>query len=284
AKLSLREAEAQKDKYAQLVNEIEKKARLSFVMPGDLPKARAEYGSRVRFIKSATYEYVRSVELLLAALRMQATDRDIRFDVKDELPAVPTMVMPVVDGMRSVKAAAKNAEGADLLLRATESVNKYPELRLVGAAAVTGLRNAGTSDLTELTQSRFPRYSVALEVNYRFNSDTYRANINRARVNSDLSFNSLEKQKEDLRQAISTAMEQVRFTYAAAVSAIEEENQWDLAVKAQERTFRQGRVDFSQLIIDYNSYFNSRAQRLRSIGDYHIALITYDAAVDALLK
>ncbi|RYZ98971.1 MAG: hypothetical protein EOP11_20020, partial [Proteobacteria bacterium] len=40
AKLSLREAEAQKDKYAQLVNEIEKKARLSFVMPGDLPKAR----------------------------------------------------------------------------------------------------------------------------------------------------------------------------------------------------------------------------------------------------
>ncbi|RYZ98776.1 MAG: hypothetical protein EOP11_20245, partial [Proteobacteria bacterium] len=100
AKLSLREAEAQKDKYAELVSEIEKKARLSFVMPGDLPKARAEYGSRVRFIKSATYEYVRSVELLLAALRMQATDCDIRFDVKDELPAVPTMVMPVVDGMR----------------------------------------------------------------------------------------------------------------------------------------------------------------------------------------
>jgi outer membrane protein TolC len=284
AKLSLREAEFQKDKYAELVKEIEQKARLSFVMPGDLPKARAEYGAQVRNIKSATYEYVRNVEQLLAALRMQAADRNIRFDVKDELPEAPTMVMPVVDGMRPVRAAAKDFEGADLLQKSIAAQNTLPQLKLTGVAGLTGLQPQGSDAFSELTSRNYPRYAVALELNYKLFSDAYRGNLNQARVNADLSYNTLEKQKEDLRQAISTAMEQVRFTYAAAVSAIDEQNQWDQAVKAQERTFRQGRVDFSQLIIDYNSYYRARAQRIRSLGDYQIALLNYQAAVDELLK
>jgi outer membrane protein TolC len=284
AKLSLREAEFQKDKYAELVKEIEQKSRLSFVMPGDLPKARAEYGAQVRNIKGATYEYVRNVELLLAALRMQSADRDIRFDVKDELPEVPTIVMPVVDGMRAVQVAQKDFESAGLTQQAVEAVNTLPQVRLTGLAGFTGLQPSGRAALSELGTRNFPRYAVALELNYKLFSDDYRGALNQARVNADLSFNSLEKQKEDLRQAISTAMEQVRFTYAAAVSAIDEEKQWDAAVKAQERTFRQGRVDFSQLIIDYNSYYRARAQKIRSVGDYHIALINYQAAVDELLK
>lgn len=284
AKLSLREANFQRDKYAELVKEIENKSRLSFVMPGDLPKARAEYGAQVRNIKSATYEYVRNVELLLAALRMQTTSRDIQFDVKDDLPDLPTMVMPEVDGLRAVASATKNFEAADLQQKAVEYTNTMPELRLSGIAGLTGLQPRAADSRSELFDRDYPRYVVALELNYRLFSDQYRGNLNRARVNSDLSYNAMEKQKEDLRQTISTAMEQVRFTYAAAVSAIDEEKQWDAAVKAQERTFRQGRVDFSQLIIDYNSYYRSRAQKIRSIGDYHIALVGYQAAVDELLK
>ena len=285
AQQTLQEANFQKDKYEELVKEIQNKNRLAFVMPGDLPKAKAEYGARVRLVKNASYEYARTLELLLTALRMQDTSHTVRFDVQaEDIPPLPTLVMPIVDNLRAVQAAEKSFESANLTQKSLERTNTYPDVKFVAAVGLTGLGNNSRLALSDFGSTDYNQWSAGITVSYRFDSDLYRGNINEARVNSDLAFNSLGKQKEDSRQQIGVAMEQVRFTYAAAVSALDEFKNWSDALKAQEANFRQGRVDFSQLVIDYNSYYQSRITRLQAIGNYHIALDTYSSAVDDLLK
>lgn len=284
AKESLTEAIAQKDRYEALVKEIESKSRLSISSPGDLPKARAEFGAQVRNTKSAFFDYAKNLDLLLTAMRFEEKDREVVFDMKEELPPLPTMVMPPAENLRAVRVNQTAFESADLSRQATNLSVKWPELKLVGAAGFTGLNSSQGRAFSEMASGRAPRYLVGLELNYRFFSDRNLASLNAASVTADQAYNSLLKSQEDSRQIVSTAMEQVRFTYAAAISAMEEMKQWEAAVKAQERSYKQGRLDFSQLIQDYNRYFQSRSTRLRALGDYHIALHAYGAAVDELVR
>lgn len=283
ARESLKEAVSQRDKYEALVKEVESKNRLGFASPGDLPKARAEFATQVRNVKQASFEYLRNLDLLLTAMRMQnSPDRDIRFQLKDEMPPLPAMIMPPVDSLRNTQIARMQMESAELTQSAV-ALSDLPELKLVGKSTLTGLETTASRSFPSMTSGDHPVYSIALTLNYRFFSDQVKANKNQAFVNYELAANSLLKSQEDLSNNVGTAMENVRYTYAAAISAEEELKQWTAAVKAQESSYRQGRLDFSQFIQDYNSYFQARANRLRTIGNYHIALHNYAASVDQLV-
>jgi len=284
AKETLEEAIAQKERYEALVKEVESQARRSFSSPGDLPKAKAEFGAQVRNAKAAFFDYARNLELLFAAMRIQDRERDVIFDMKEDLPPLPTMVMPAVESLRTVQVNKSAYESANLTKQATDLAVKWPELKLVGSAGFTGLNASQGSAFSEMAKGRAPRYLIGLELNYRFFSDLNRGALNGAAVTADQAYNNLLQSQENLRQVVGTAMENVRYAYAAAVSASEEMKQWEEAVKAQERIYKQGRLDFSQLIQDYNRYFQARATRLRALGDYHIALHTYSAAVDELVE
>ena len=285
ARESLREAIAQRDRYEALVKEVESKTRLGFANAVDLPKARAEFNTQIRGVKQASFDYLRNLDLLLTAMRMQENpDREIRFALKEEMPPVPTMLMPPVEQLRSVEISEMQMESAKLTNSAVTMGADLPELKLVGKGTLTGLENAPSKSFPAMTSGDHPVYSIALTLNYRFFSDQVKANKNQAGVAYELAFNSYLKSKEDIRSSVGTAMENVRFTYAAAISAEEELKQWTSAVKAQENSYRQGRLDFSQFIQDYNSYYRARSNRLRTLGDYHIALHAYAAAVDQLVK
>jgi hypothetical protein len=250
-----------------------------------LPKSRAELNAQIRNVKLASFTYLKNLDLLLTAMRMQdVSDRDIRFVLKEEMPAVPTMIMPDVDTLRIVDIAKMTLDSAELTKTATILASDWPELKLVGKTAFTGLEANQSRSFASMTSGEHPDYYLALTFNYRFFSDKVKADKNQAGVNYEIAFNSFLKYKEDLRQQVGTAMENVRYTYAAAISATEELKQWETAIKAQETSYRQGRLDFSQFILDYNSYFQARSNRLRAIGDYHIALHGYAAAVDQLVK
>jgi outer membrane protein TolC len=284
ARGSLREAQAQKDKYEALLKEVQRKSRVSFVSPGDLPKARAEFAAQERNVKAATFQYSKNLEALLTAMRMQEADRKVTLVLKEEIPALPTMVMPPVDSLRLSTIRSREAESSQLALRAATLASDWPELKLVGEADFSALETTSGRAFSGVRRGGGPEYSVALQLNYRLFSDQYKASRNAAGVAYELAANAFERAKEDLRRDVGTAMEQVRFTYAAAQSAIEEMKQWEAAVKAQERSYNQGRLDFSQLIQDYNSYYRSRSTRIRAIGDYQIALQNYLATVDELVK
>ncbi len=284
ARESLREAVSQRDKYEALVKEVENKSRLGFSSPGDLPKARAEFGAQVRNVKAASYTFLSTLDTLLTAMRMEDADREVRFEMKEELPPLPVMVMPQIDSLRSVKVQETLFNSADLTRRSAKLSTNWPELKLIGVGEYTGLDSDRGRAFSMMTSGDKPRYAVTLEMSYKFFSDTNSGTLNSAEVGAERAFNDFLKAKEDLRRQVSSAMENVRFTYAAAVSAVEETKQWESAIRAQESSYRQGRLDFSQLIQDYNSYFKSRATKIRALGDYHIALHTYAATVDELVK
>lgn len=282
---SLREALAQRDKYEALVKEVQTKSRLAFSSPGDLPKAKAEFGAQVRNVKESFFTFSQSLDKLLTAMRMDETQREaVKFDLDEELPPLPTMVMPGVDSLRLISVYKSAYDAAIYKKQATDLSANWPELKLIGSAGYTGLDATSGKAFSAMRSGNSPRYLVALELSYKFFSDAYRASLNDADVGYERAANDLDKAREDLGQQVGTAMENVRFTYAAAVSAAEEMKNWDEAVKAQERLYRQGRLDFSQLIQDYNSYYRARSVRIRALGDYHIALNAYAATVDELVK
>lgn len=284
AKESLREAIAQRNKYEALVKEVQSKTRLGFVNPGDLPKAQAEYGAQVRNVKNSSFNYLTNLDRLVTAMRLDEGDKDFRFEVNEDIPALPEMTMPEIDSLRTVQVNQALLESADYAKRAANLASTWPELRLVLEAGYTGLESTQGKAFASMTSGRNPVYSASLNLNYRFFSDQYRATQNNAEVNSAQAFNNLAFQRDEQRRLIAAAIERVRLTHVAAVSAIEEMKYWEKAVREQERSYRQGRLDFSQLIQDYNSYFRSRSTRIRAIGDYHIALHAYAAAVDQLVR
>lgn len=284
AKETLSEAKAQREKYQALVKEVQNKNRLGFSAPGDLPKAKAEFGAQVRNVEAASYGYVQNLNNLFTAMRVAPGGQEVEFEFSAALPPLPTMMMPEVESLRAVSVNQVLFDSAELTRQAQEVSSSWPELKLVGAADFSGLDTTRARAFEHVRQGAFPRYQVGLELSYRLFSDTYRGALNQANVNSDRAFNEVLRVKEDLRRQISTSIEQVRSTYQAAVSASEELVEWEKAVKAQESTYRQGRLDFSQLIQDYNSYFRARLTRIRALGDYHIAIHSYEASVDRLVQ
>ncbi|MCO5143052.1 MAG: TolC family protein [Oligoflexia bacterium] len=284
AKESLKEAISQRDKYEDLVKEVRNKARFGFVNPGDLPKAQAEFGAQVRNVKSASFEYLRQLDSLLTDMRFEESDREVELKVSEEIPPVPKLEMPLVEDLRSVTGFRLLAESAELTKTATNLATSFPELTLEGRAGFTGLDSTQGKSFAGLTSFDHPKYSIALLMSYKFFSDEYKSKQNRDMVIYEQAVIALEKERESIREEISTSMERVRYTYAAARSAKEELEHWSKAVQAQERSYKQGRLDFSQLIQDYNSYFRSRIVRIRALGDYHIALHMYAASIDQLVK
>lgn len=284
AKESLREAVSQRDKYDALVKEIQSKTRLGFVNPGDLPKALAEYGAQVRNVKTSSFNYLENLDKLVTAMRLDENERDLRFEVREDLPALPVMVAPPLEELRSVKVSQTLSDAAELTKRASDISADWPELYLEGKAGYTGLESTQGKAFASMTSGNHPTYSVTLNLNYKFFSDTNKATKNSAGVAYEQAFNNLLSQKDEQKRLLTNAMERVRLTHVAAVSAIDETAQWEKAVREQERSYRQGRLDFSQLIQDYNSYYRSRATRIRAIGDYHIALHAYAASIDQLVR
>lgn len=284
ARESLREANNQRDRYEALVKEVQSKSRVSIASPGDVPKAKAEYAAQVRNAKEAWYTYSTTLDRLLTAMRMDSNERNVEFEFKEEFPSLPTMVAPQVESLRAISIQKTLYDAADLKSKSVELSAEWPELKLIGSAGYSGLAGSHGDAFSSVRGRDHPSYLVALELSYKFFSDGRKASLNDALVGVESALNSLEKTKEDMRQALNAAMEYVRYTYAAVNSADEEMKQWDAAVKAQERLYKQGRLDFSQLIQDYNSYYRSRSSRLRALGDYHIALHSYSAAIDELVK
>lgn len=283
AKESLRDAIQQRDKYEALVKEIEGKARRGFVNPGDLPKARAEYGAQVRNVKTASFNYIDAVDKLFTAMRIEAPAEAIEFQVDEELPPMPMMVAQSVDRLRAVESADLAFQAASETKRAAD-LSSLPSLQLVGKANYTGLEPTQSKAFATLTDGAHPKYSIGLLLSYRFFSDKTRTDQNDANVGYEKALNTLLKAKEDQTRILKTSMEQVRLSYAAAASAIDEAKNWAETVKEQERSYRQGRLDFSQLIQDYDSFYRSRSTRIRAIGDYHIAINAFAAANDRLVE
>lgn len=283
AKESLREALQARDKYATLVKDVEKKARLGFVNQGDLPKARAEYEAQSNLVKQASLELIQLTDQLVTILNLTAKPDELELVGDRDLPPLPNLRMRDPAELRKIVAGTIALDSA-ALEKHVAALSGLPTIQVVGKLGYTGLESTPSQAFATMTSGVSPKYSVALQMTYAFFSEGTKANVREKNINHMLQETRLSKTQDQLRDVLRVAAEKVKANRAVAENSISALKYWEQAIKAQERSYRQGKLDFSQLVIDYNSYFRAQSQRTKAIGNYHIALNEFAAANDRLIE
>lgn len=282
AKETLRENINARNKYEEVVKSIEEKTRTGFSDPGDLPRARAEYETQKKNVKEASFQYISLMDRLFTMMLLPPRD-EIVFDVPVEVPPLPPLTKKEISSLRSVRAAEISATNAELEKRAAD-LGALPSLSVFGRANYTGLESLASRSFADVTANRYPEYEVGLNLSYNFFSEGTKGNQQLKGVLYEQSLNNLAKTKETEDNHLLETLEKVKARYAVAVSAIESVKFWEQAVKAQERSFKQGRVELSTLFTDYRSYYEAQSVRTKAIGDYHISVNELAAARDVLIE
>ena len=283
AKESLREALQARSKYETLVKDVQKKAKLGFVNQGDLPRANAEYEAQSNLVKQASLNLIQLTDQLLTLLNISEAPEDIEFVSDQNLPPLPilktrnpTELRKVVSGNIALDNAAVEKRIANL--------SGLPTVKLVGSMGYTGLDTEANRAFSTMTSGVNPTYLVGITLSYGLFSEATEANIKEKNINFMLQDARLSKVRDELKDSLRSAAEKVKANRAVAESSIAGLKYWEQAIKAQERSYRQGKLDFSQLMSDYNGYFRAQSLRTKAIGDYHISLNEFAAANDKLIE
>ncbi len=283
AKETLRESLAARDKYATLVKDVERRSHLGFTDPGDLPKARAEYEGQASTVKQASLDYLQLTDQLFTLLNRKADQYEIQFVADRELPPVPNLARKDSTELRKVQAGTIALENA-AVARKVAGFSGLPTLQFVGAVDYTGLETTRGQAFATMTSGVSPKVSVALQMTYNLFSEGTRATIQEQEINYMLQEVTLSRTKDELTDTLKAAAEKVQATRSIAENSTRALKFWEETVRARERSYRQGKVDFSQLILDYDSYYKAQSLRTKAIGDYNIALNEFAAANDHLIE
>jgi len=282
AKETLRENINARNKYESVVKELEQKTRHGFSNPGDMAKARAEFETQKINVKNAAFSYVNFMDKLLTMMLLPL-DQQVEFDVPVEVPDLPPLDAKEMANLRKIQAAELTAENAAIEKKAAD-YGALPEIKLIGSLGYTGLEPQSSQAFAGLTSGTHPIYAIELNVNYRFFSEKVSGEKQQATVLYDQAFNNLLKAKEDEKVNMTGAIEKLQASYAVAKSSILSVKFWEQAIQEQEKSYRQGRLELSQLFQDYSSYFRAQSSRTKAIGDYHIALNQFAATKDMLVQ
>ncbi len=93
----------------------------------------------------------------------------------------------------------------------------------------------------------------------------------------------LQRRRINLAQSWKRTREETIRSRALAKASMKEVQFRQAVIKDQELSFRQGRIDSSQLIIDYNALYRAQSQRTEAVGNYRVALASLAALEDRLI-
>ncbi|NUM88062.1 MAG: TolC family protein [Bdellovibrionales bacterium] len=285
AKEQLREAMKAREKYRELVREVGRKASLGSVNPGDLPRARAELGAQESRVKEASVALLQQTERLLTVLNLADSSRE---DVelvpgKEILPPLPVLSVRAVDELRKMRSSMIALENAEVEMRVAK-LTGLPTVKLSGSVTYTGLETTTSASFASMTSGISPKYVYGVTVDMPLFSHQVEANVGlktAAHAEAEL---ILSRTRDELRDEQQNALEKLKSARVVAENSIEALENWEAAIRAEERSYRQGRLDFSQLIVDYNAYFRAESARTKAVGDYHIALNEFAAVNDRLVE
>jgi len=281
AKESLKESLDARTTLERLVKTIEKKRRFGFADLGDLSRSKAELKIQNQNVKKNSQAYLSSIDLVFEAMHQDVPD-EISFEVSSELPPPPEEKFPeTVDGLRRIQISREALDAASIERDAAQ-FSSLPEVALKGSATYVGVEEDPGSSVSEMLGWTKPIYVVGLELKFALDSDTIRAGRVAREIGYDESLAQYSKTRKHLVNEIQNNYRNVTSTYQIALEALEVVSLREKVVKSQEQSYRQGRIDLSVLIQDYNSYFHANTQRATAFGNYHIALNQYAATVDQL--
>lgn len=281
AQENFKESVNSRERYQKLVDAVKRKTSLGYSNPGDLPQIQAEFETRVQKVKTASTDYLKSMENLTTILGLDP-GTEIKFEVPKEIPPVPKLPAKNVENLRSIRSQKLKVEAAQESLDAAESLS-YPTLNFVGKMYTSGADETASGSYSELTGGSRPKYYAGLKLQYNFGSDIQNETIINKKLTKDLEDTRLRRQLSESSDLEAQAQRKVDATYAIVLSAEKQKGFREKASQELNRSYTQGRTDISVLITAMNNFFDSEVQYSQAVGNYAVALNEWAAVRDELI-
>lgn len=270
-----------REKYAQLIRNVRRKAGFNLSAPGELPRLEAEQEGTESRVKASSSDYLNAVQSLLTELRVE-TKEQIILDVPIEIPPVPQLASKSTDDLRVVHINKMNLDVADKTLSSVRS-KTLPVLDFIATAATTGVNQNNGDSVSEMAGASKPTYYVGLVLTAPISSTGYRGQIADAMVRKSIAENNYLSAVDNAKRTLDSTARQVLSQYSVAKISGDVVDRRERVVRELEIAYRQGRQPLVELIRAYNDLFSSQLDRATAIGQYHIGLNQLAAARDELV-
>jgi outer membrane protein TolC len=282
AQTQLQDAITARQQYQNLIGVVKRRGRFGLDKGGEYAQVMADYTDSDNKVKTASYDYLDKLKSL-EELMQTKFPQDLKFDVGEEVPALPKLGDVKIEDLRKMKIAISQLENARQTVK-SQTWRAYPTVDLIAKAASTGVDERAGAAYSEFVAGTKPDYFVGLELSTPLDSAQGRAVEAKARVLMQRSENNLAKVRADMDKSLSLLDRQLEQAFAVANGSIEAEKYRSRTVREQEVEYRQGRLALRDLLQTYRTYFDAQAKKVRAIGDYHIALNQAAAERDELVK
>ncbi|MCB0357557.1 MAG: TolC family protein, partial [Bdellovibrionales bacterium] len=282
AKESLKASlEAQK-RFEKLTKTIGSKAKLGYSNPGELNIPLAELEEKKQQVKIDSAKYLEKSRELFRMLQ-QPMPNELNFTASTALAEPNNLPDYKIDELRKIEIL-----NMDLVITENKLKNKVsenqPQLQFVASAAYSGADTKPGEAWSEALSGDKPIYAVGLNLNLPLYSKFNRGSIKELNYNLEKNKIELNIEKEKLQNEINNLQDTVNANYLIAQSYSKSYVYRKDAAVEIEKAFRQGRSDISILVQTYNALSMTETQKIKSIGDYHIALNQLAATLDLLIK
>lgn len=282
AQETFQEALNSRERYQKLVEAVKKKNAYGYANPGELSQVQAEYEAREASVKTASADFLASLDELNTLLGLPP-QTILEFEIKKNVTA-PTLLTPVkLEELRSIRSARLKKEAASASLVATRSKDK-PDLSLVAKVYTSGFDESSATANSEMLSGTNPKTYLGIKYQTPIGSSLYNEDILNKKLTRDIEVSKYDRLLRETSDTLSRLERNVQATYNTSVSLKNQQALREKVVSELNRTFSQGRTDISTLIEALNKYFGVELALVKSVGDYQIALNELAAARDELIK
>lgn len=256
-----------------------------------LAEAEAALAREKQNLKTAEINVGRSLFALAQLLQLQDYKN---FDVEDvsvpdqltpELKSVNEVLTTAYESQPQIKAAESRIKSAE----AQTEVSKTAFWPTVTASVGIGsfYNNLLNTDITGIDESKnivyernlFGQYKdnfgqqAGLSVNIPiFNKGITKLQVEQSKINESVAKNSLEQQKQSVRQSVQKAQFDVDANYEAYLAAVEAEKSSKLSMDFAEKSYAAGRTTIFDLNVARNNYANAQGSVAQAKYNYLFSL------------
>lgn len=271
--------------YDGLLKNIREKRRMGLVDASDLSRTNASYERQEQKVKEASAAYLDNLASLydLMDQELPPESEEITFSIPTQTPEPPNEVLSSKEKLRQTQVAEAQLASLEAE-RAAYKTEDLPILDLVGEAAWNGVDRSSSRSFSDTLSATNPRYYVGVEFGFRFGNKGTRSKLGDLMNRYQISKNSLELSRRDLDISGASLQRQLQSTYRISLSAQTARDHYRQLLSAQLKNYRVGRIDLTQLNLDYNALFDSELMALEAFANYHQLLHEWAALNDTLFK
>jgi outer membrane protein TolC len=271
--------------YDNLLKDVRQKRSLGLVDPADVSRTAANFERQDQTVKQASADYLDNVAKLYDLMDepVPPETEEITFSIPTEIPEPPKEELAAQDSLRQTQIVEAQLEAIDAE-RSASNMEDMPILDLVGEASWNGVDREGSRSFSESLAGTRPRYYVGVEFGFRFGNKGARGKLGDLANRSALTKNNLSLTRRNIAIQGSAMQRQLASAYRVALSSQQAKEHYRQLLASQQRQYRVGRIDLSQLILDYTSLFDAELVALDDFASYHQLRHEWAALNDTLFK